>query len=253
MADELRLKNLTQQAEDLLIRGGMRSPDARKMLQVITDLPKDVATWNQGGDGLALFVDPQASHSFRVSRALREFVHVGDRFCIKALLPLIDAGDQFLILALSQNRTRLLEADCNGATEVDVAGLPQRLDATLHLDGADRGEQVHSGGDFGTSKQAAVFHGQGGSPDAHKENLKLFFRDIHHALEPTLRRKQLPLILVGVDYLLPIFREACNYSGLTNEQVTGNFDYLNAKEIHQKVWPVMQSLFRAQSNRRLRG
>jgi len=245
LADELRLKNLTQQAEDQLIGGGMRSPDARKMLQVIRDRSKDVATWNGGGEGLAIFVDPHAAHQYRVAPPLEEFVHVGDRFCIRALLPLIDPGDQFLILALSQNRTRLLEADREGATEVDVARLPQRLDTTLHLDGADRGEQVHSGGDYGTGKQAGVFHGQGGSPDAHKENLKLFFRDINHALAPILRQKKIPLILIGVEYLLPIFRETCSYSGLTNEQVTGNFDYLNAKEIHQKVWPVMQSLLSA--------
>jgi hypothetical protein len=241
----VRLKNLVEQAEKRLVQSGLRSPEARDLLEPLQALVNDPALTEHSGRGVAIFADRQSLRWIPVDEPLDEFVHVGKRFYVKALLPLASRSDRFFVLALSQNRTRLFEAGREGITEVEVADLPARMDEALRLDTTDRGEQVHSGGPFGSRKEAAVFHGQGGTRDRHKDDLKSYFREVNRSLATRLKEEQIPLILVGVEYLMPIFREVCDYSGLVSEQVEGNSDYLEPHEIYQQVWSVMEPLFDA--------
>ena len=54
--DALRLKNLLSQAEHALVEQGVRSPDARRMLDPIREFPNEPAFWEKRSDGLALFI-----------------------------------------------------------------------------------------------------------------------------------------------------------------------------------------------------
>jgi hypothetical protein len=112
----------------------------------------------------------------------------------------------------------------------------------LALDEADRGTQSHSVMRAGKGKQSSSFHGQGGVKDTHKDELMAFFRLIDEAIMPVLHNEVHPLILAGVDYLLPIFKETCHYSHLATPQLEGNCDHLSAREVHAKVWPLVEPL-----------
>jgi hypothetical protein len=243
--DVVRLKNLAERAEQQLAAGWLRAPEARDLVASVHALSADRDFWERRSHGLALFLDRGSLRRYRVPMRLEEISLVNRRFHLKGLLPMLTSGNRFLILALSQHNVRLFEATEYQIEQVEVSGLPRRMDEALNLDGADRGSQSHFAMKGGKGKQSSVFHGQGGIPDSHKNELAQFFRMIDSALVPVLRDETTPLILAGVDYLLPIFRKACHYAHLAEPALAGNCDHLNARQIHEKAWPLVQPLLTA--------
>jgi hypothetical protein len=241
--DPVRLKNLVQQVEDRLAESWMRAADARKLLKAARELPTDPAFWSERSHGLALFITPESFQRYRLPVKFDELAMVNRRFYVKPLLPLLTGGDRFFVLALSQNKVRLFAAARYGIQDVEVPGLPTDMDTALNYVGSDRGSQVHSAMRGSLGKQAAVFHGQGGQSDTRKDDLATFFRLVDAALQPVLREETTPLLLAGVEYLLPIYREVGSYAYVAQPELAGNCDYLTAHQIHQRAWPLMEPLF----------
>jgi hypothetical protein len=238
--DVLRLKNLTAKAERDLLEQGMRSPEVRKLLQPVRDLPGEPSFWEKRSQGLALFVADGVFDRFRVPLSLDEAVVVNQRFQVKPLVPLLNANERYYLLAFSQNRVRFFKGDHSGCHETAVEGLPESMAKALNYDQVSRSLQVHSGqrgSDYG--KQGAVFHGQGDEGDIAKEELAKYFRLIDAALHPVLRNKQTPMILAAVHYLLPIFRDVSTYPHIARGDLVGNPDHLSDHELHARAWPLV--------------
>lgn len=239
--DALRLKNLVSQAECSLIDQGIRGPDAKSLLAPVRDLPAEPGFWEKREKGLAVFLSEGLCNRYRVPLDLEETVIVKRRFQIKPLLPLLATNDQFFLLAISQNRVRFFVGRRYSIRAVTVEGLPDNMEHALNIDSADRGSQVHSAmrGDLG--KQAAVFHGHGGERDAAKDDLARYFRLIDGALHRELRDQHAPLILAGVQYLLPIYREVSSYAHIVDSELPGNPDHLHERELHRRAWPLVET------------
>jgi hypothetical protein len=238
--DVLRLKNLLAQAERELIDQGVRSTDAKNMLAQGRSLLDDTLFWEKRSHGLAVFLGDGVFERFRVPLELDEVVMVNRRFQLKPLLPLVGYDDRFFVLALSQNRVRLLKGSQYSIRNVDVEGLPENIDQALNYDTLQPASQVHSAmrGDLG--KQAAVFHGQGNVRDVAKDDLAKYFRVISAALRDRLRDQRIPLFLAGVQYLLPIYREVSDYPYIAADELPGNPDHLSERELHDRIWPLMK-------------
>jgi hypothetical protein len=243
--DPVRLKNLLQAAEEQLSGQWLRAAESRKLLEAARSSPSDAPFWTARSHGLAMFIAPDVLLRYRLPVKLDELVIVNRRFHVKPLLPLLSGADRFFVLALSQKRVRIFEASRDAIHQLDVAGLPTDMETALNYAGADRGLQVHSAMRGALGKQAAVFHGQGGQADSHKDDLSQYFRMIDAALQPALREESAPLLLAGVEYLLPIYREVSSYPRLAEAELVGNCDYLTDHQIHQRVWPLMAPTFQA--------
>jgi len=50
-------------------------------------------------------------------------------------------------------------------------------------------------------------------------------------------------VLAGVDYLLPIYKEANTYPCLMDEGITGNPEELKAEQLHSSAWEIVQPHF----------
>jgi hypothetical protein len=88
-----------------------------------------------------------------------------------------------------------------------------------------------------------VYHGQGGGKDTTKEYMLEYFRQIDRGLHDILRDEQAPLVLAGVEYLQPIYREANTYTHLIESGVTGNPDHLEIDALHEQAWPLVEPIF----------
>jgi release factor family 3 len=53
-----------------------------------------------------------------------------------------------------------------------------------------------------------------------------------------------PLLLAGVDYVLPIYAEVSKYSNLMEQGIPGNPDQLKAEELQERAWPIIEPHFR---------
>ena len=244
LQDAVRLKNLLNRAEQALTDAGMRAPVARDMLAEARRLPEDADFWASRGSGLAVYVGEGAMHRLRVGRELEESLVVNRRFHVKPLLPLLCLQARFLVLALSQNRIRVLEADGQRAREVTLPGMPKNMKQALNITGADAGQQVHSAMRGSLGKQAAVFHGQGGQRESAKSDIAQYFRIVDSLLPAWLHRERPPLILAGVDYLLPIYRQVSDYPNLVNEEIAGNFDYASEHDLRERAEPIARQIAR---------
>lgn len=52
-----------------------------------------------------------------------------------------------------------------------------------------------------------------------------------------------PVVLAGVDYLHPLYREGSAYPGLVPEGLVGNFDRTAANDLHKQAWALVRAQF----------
>lgn len=245
--DSLRLKNLLQQAEKELISQGMRGASARLILAPARNLLSDSLFWKDRSQGLAMFISTEFFRRYRLPLELEESMSVNQRFHVKPILPML-ARPRFYLLTLSQNRAHLYEGSSRSLEEIEVPQMPESMKEALNYDQAERGSQTHSAMQGARGKQAAVFHGHGGQPEATKGDLASYFRAIDAALHDHLREENVPLLLGGVEYLLPIYRQVASYRYIAEDGVVGNCDYLTPHQLHEKAWPLIEPALQKTQN-----
>lgn len=239
----IRFKNLLREAEEKLLATGMRGQDAKDLLKPIQELD-EYEFWQHQSDGLAIFISGNVFSYYCVPLNFSELVVVNDRFHLKPLLPLLTGDGQFYVLALSQNQVRLFQGSRYSVNEMDLENVPQSIAEALKYDDPEKSLQFHTGtSPGGGGDRAAVFHGQGAGNDEQKDNLLRYFRKVNDGLQELLKNQQFPLVVAGVDYLLPIYKQANTYPHLMDEGITGNPEELQAEELQQQAWNIVQPYF----------
>jgi len=241
--DPIRFKNLTREAEEKLIAKGLRSQNARDLIQRVQAID-DYLFWQHQSDGLAIFISDNLFSYYCLPLDFPELVVVSDRFHLKPLLPLLTGDGQFYILALSQNQVRLFQGTRYKVKEVELEDVPTSIAEALKYDDPEKKLQFHTGTAGGASgDRSAMFHGHGSGNDEQKDNILRYFRKVNAGLRELLKNQHYPLILAGVDYLLPIYQQANTYPHLLDEGITGNPDELKAEELHALAGKIVQPYF----------
>ena len=238
--DPIRFKNLLREAEERLITQGLPAPEAKELLESAQKLLQGDLFHQHQSDGLGMFLSPEVFRYYLLPFVFKELVIVTDRFHIRPLLPLLSGDGRYYILALSQNKVRLLQGTHYSVNEVSLADVPKNLAETLRDDDSWKELQMHSGISGGQGKLSSVTHG---SEVDSKENIKRYFRRIDKGLHELVRDEQVPLVLAGVDYLHPIYKEVNTYPHLMEAGVGGNPERLSAKELHAQAWTVVRPYF----------
>jgi len=241
--DHIRFKNLLREAEERLLEGGLRSSQVKGFLEPAQKLLKDTSFWQNQIDGIAIFLCQDMFHYFRFPHRFKELVVITDRFHTKPLIPLLSGAGQFYVLALSQNQVRLFQGSRYSVAEVDLEGVPEDLAEAVGYGNLEKQLQFHSGAPGERGGRGAIFHGHGVSDDDAKDKILRYFRQIDKGLWQVLKDERAPLVLAGVEYLFPIYREANNYPYLMAEGVTGNPEGLSAVELHEQAWKILQPFF----------
>ena len=185
---------------------------------------------------------------YRLPYSFKEQVVVSDHFYLKPLLPFLANGGRFYILAMSQNAIRLLEGTRFSIHELELPeSVPANLAEALKDEEAENevsfyssssGALVGKGG-----RKAAIFYGQGVGHDDSKDHLLRYFQQIDRGLHELLSDESAPLVLAGVEYLFPIYRQANTYPYLLHQGVPGNPDKLSSDVLHEEAWAVVKPYF----------
>jgi hypothetical protein len=241
--DPIRFKNLLREAEVRLKTVGLRSPETKKLLKPAKALIKDGLFWQYQADGLVVFISSQGFFYYRLPLKFDELLVVTDRFHIKPLLPLFSNEGRFYILAMSQNEVRLFQCTRRIINQIDLKGVPNSLADALKYDDPEKQLQFHTRTPSGTGQRAAIFHGQGVGTDDAKNNILRYFQQVDSGLRSILREERAPLVFAGVDYLLPIYREANSYPHLMENGIPGNPEGLKGEELHEEGWKIVEPYF----------
>lgn len=237
----IRLKNLLRRVQERLEETGMKDTDAAELMAPVRELLDDQAFWQQQADGLAIFRSPEVFKTFRLPTNLDENAVVEHRFHLKPLFSLVNGDGRFYVLALSQQKIRLIAASRHSAEELDLPGVPTSLEEALGdlSRGHTQLQQRPSGP--GVSR-APIFHGHGTKEDNIKAEIVQYFNLADKALQKYMDRDA-PVVLAGVEYLLPRYKYTTEHPKVLEEGLTGNAELLSAEELRDAAWEIVEPYF----------
>ena len=205
-AERIALKNLTAEAT-----GQLGRKEAAAIDDELSDLGGDDEFWRYQARSLAVFVTPTSLMTFRLANRLVAMVEVSDRFHLKPLLRAVTFPHTALVLALSQNRARLIEiaADLDPA-EIGVPDLPEPV--------------VGAHGKLSTG-------------------LRRYARRVDQALRPIVNGLDLPLILAAAEPMDAAYRSVNSYPHLLATGIPGNPETTSGADLAQRARELLDELY----------
>lgn len=230
-AERIELKNLAAEASRQLREAGVARADAAAIDEELADLVDDDEFWRHQARSLALFLTPSRTTTFRLANNLTPMVEVSDRFHLKPLLRAVTFPHTAFVLALSQNRVRLLEfAPDLDPVEIDVPDLP--TDIASSVGKAAIRDRAPSGRRQGTEGQ--------------KTRMRQYARLIDQALRPLLNGLDVPLILAAAEPMDAIFRSVNSYPHLLAPSLAGNPDAVPDAELVERARRLLDEVYAAE-------
>jgi hypothetical protein len=239
--ERIHLKNLIGEAKADLRSRGLREPQARRMLAPAAHHLDDPLFWEHSSKGLAIFLGPTWSHTYRLPFAVPVRANVARRFQTRPLFPLLCGDGRFFVLALSQNSIRLLLGTREGIHEVDLGRMPRGLCDALGFDFPEKERLYHLGRRQGVAE--AIFHGHGIGGEVDKKHISRYLRLVDTGVADVLKNDRAPLVLAGADYERAIFRAISRNPALIEEGISGNPDHVRAETLHDRAWPLVEPIF----------
>ena len=237
--DPIRLKNQLKSAASQLAAHKLRASEIKEMLEPAQKLCENNGFWQYQSDGLALFCSPEKFLYYRLPLCFEELLVVTDRFHVKPLMRLFTEDGRFYLLTLTKNEVRLYQCTRYGLRKVDLpASTPKSLDEVLQIAGVEKQLQVHSAG------ASSKFHGHGTRSQDNKQELREFFRLVDKGVREIMREDYAPLVLAGVDYYFPLYREANTHPQLLETGVSGNPEGRRPEELLAEAWKVFEPVVR---------
>jgi hypothetical protein len=221
---------------------GLRRPKVQKLMAPAEQLLWDRNFWQHQGDGLAIFLSHEFAKTYRLPAPFEELLVIGSSFHIKPLLPLLGRVGRFYVLALSLNNVRLFEATPDTIEEIELS-FPVNMQEALETDVPEQYLSARSGtGGSNEGRGGALVHGHS-LADEEKNSILRFFQTVNQGLSDMIEDRTTPMILAGVDYLMPIYRGASTYQNLLEDGIVGNPDREDIKELHGEAWKIARPLF----------
>jgi hypothetical protein len=229
-AARIELKNLAAEASRQLREAGAGRNEVAAIEEEFADLIDDDEFWRYQARSLAIFLTPTAGTTFRLPNNLSAMVEVSDRFHLKPLLRAVTFPHTAFVLALSQNRVRLLEiAPELDPAEIDVQDLPKDVASAV--------------GKASIRDRAPVGRIQGS--EGQKTRMRQYARQIDQALRPLLNGLDLPLILAAAEPMDSIYRSVNSYPQLLPTSVPGNPDADSDAELAESSRRLLDEMYAA--------
>ena len=241
--DPVRLKNLLAEAEVELLANGLRRPKVQELMQPAEELLWNREFWQHQSEGLAMFLTGDFFVKYRLPSRFQELLVISKSFHAKPLYPLLNRVGKFYLLLISLNQIRLFQGTADTISEI---GLPfaTSMDQALWMDNPEMYLNYHSGSiSMNEAKGGSgVFHGHDPQDDE-KENIRRFFQSVDQGLHGLLEDKAVPMILAGVESIVPIFRETCTYQNILEDSLRGNPDQEELQGLHTEALQIVTPLF----------
>lgn len=169
-------------------------------------------------------------------------VEVGSCFYIRPLLPELTKASVFYVLALSQKNVRLLRCTLDSSEEVPL-GANASTSYDEYMNAAKPDHVSIKRGSVGVGSGASK--GAVGTTTSERERkdeyLHHFFKQVDAGVVEALRGKTDPLVPVGVDYELALYRTVNSYGQIVAEGVHGAPNGLKAGEMHARAIEALAS------------
>ena len=193
---------------------------------------------------VAILRSPSTMRTFRVDRAvapdIAPMAAVGNHFHLGTLLSIVEAEKQFYILALSQNRTRILKCTQSSSEEVPFAqNVAVSLADAMQTKPPDHvlDNRASGGPSIGAG---SVLFGTSTDREAKDEYMLHFFSGLDHGVNAMLKGSREPLVAAGVEHEVALYRRVNSYPHLVEPGVYGAPDGMDGGEMHRRALEVLK-------------
>jgi len=249
--DVTAFKNSLQQITIQLKQKSIGETEIEKMLKPGYDLIRNEQFWLGMTDGFAAFISDGVFKYMKMPVSPKEEILINTSFYITPLLPIIGNTDYFYLLVLSKKQAKLYRGDAFGMYYVKVDELPKGVDDVVHFEEKDD-QGLWRTGSSGAGG-GANYHGIGAGKPDDKENIAMYFDEIDETLfKYVLNRENVPLLLAGVEYLIPIYRSVAKYKPIWEDAVTGNKEHEDVNALYQLARKKMEPYFEERHTKALK-
>lgn len=238
--NKIELKNLLRQAEAALAGEHVTPRDIKKTLRPARELLDNGELWPLRSESLALFLHPKLSRRYYLPDEVPYMLTVERGFNLEPLEAAMQNNQPYLLLALSLKNVQVFEGDRFSLRRLNLKNFPSNMEDALNIDEYPKARETHTIAPASTGKGSEAFHGQYNVSQTKKEMLLMYFQIIDKRLRQFLQKKSMPLILAGVEYLLPIYRQANTSPFLLDEGIKGNVEHEDPDYLRQSAWLALQ-------------
>lgn len=240
--DLITFKNKMQQLTASLKEKDIDQSHIERLLKPGYDLLQDDSFWSNLSRGLAVFIADGVFRYIKLPVAPKEEVLVNSTFYLTPLIPVMTSRDYFYVLVLSKKQAKLYRADAFGMQYIPVPEMPNGVDDVVHFEEKDDQDLYRT--DTSGAGAGASFHGTGtGRPDD-KTNIAMYFDEVDETLwKAALNQENVPLLLAGVEYLIPIYKQVAKYKPIWDEAITGSHEYEDTQTLYQQARAKMEPYF----------
>jgi hypothetical protein len=240
--DFITFKNKLQQLTASLKEKHVDQLQIERLLKPGYDLLQNDIFWSNLSHGLAIFIAEGVFKYIKLPAAPKEEMLINSSFYLTPLIPVMTSRDYFYVLVLSKKQAKLYRADGFGMQYIPVPEMPNGVDDVVHFEEKDDQDLYRT--DTSGAGAGAVFHGTGtGRPDD-KTNIAMYFDEVDETLwKAVLNHENVPLLLAGVEYLIPIYKQVAKYKPIWEEAITGSHEYEDTQTLYQQARVKMEPYF----------
>ncbi len=251
--DPVNFKNQLQEVTRRLKDKGYDQGLTERLLEPGYELVRDYGFWTEQSPGLAVFIADGFFKYIKMPVVPTEELVIEPTFYVTPLIPIVASKEYFYVLVISKQCAKLFKADAFGMQYVPVE-LPQSIEEVKRISGLD--STTFRTGESGRRAPSASFpgsvHGAGGGNVGNKDNMLTYFEAVDDILwEKIFNKENAPLVLAGVEYVLPIYRSACDYHNVWPEALTGNRDQQQTNSLYKDAKELMKPYFEQRVNKAL--
>lgn len=246
--DAISFKNALQKAEVMLNERNIQTTVVKAMLEPGYALLRNDAFWLQQSPGLALFIADGYFKYIKMPFAADDYIAIEDTFYVTPLIPAIIRKEFYYLLVISKKQCKLFKADAFNMQHIPVEGLPKGL--AEELGDTDVETTFRTGGRGSTG---ANFHGMGGgNNNDDKAYIANYLEAVDDVIwQQVLHNETAPLLLAGVEYLIPIYKSVSDYNHIWDDALTGNHEYDDIPALYKQSCEIMQPYFQQRVNKAL--
>jgi hypothetical protein len=233
--NSIRYKNLLQEVERKLEDRQLGKRDMQDYLQPLKQLMSKETFWRNQGIGLAIFYQQGELLAYRLPIPFEEKVFISDRYYIRPLLPMFVENEKFYLLALDLKDVKLYGGTRYTVDEINLSDKPTSMEEALVYEDPEKRLELHNTSSPSHEGQKGIFHQHHPEEDEEKD-IQRFFNQVDTAVMDRIGGESAPLIIIGANNQLPIYKDANSYPHLQGEIERGNPHILDAGELHEMAW-----------------
>ncbi|HLT41716.1 MAG TPA: hypothetical protein VKZ95_03350 [Sphingobacteriaceae bacterium] len=249
-ADNIAFKNSLQEITNTLKQKGTDQTVIQKLLEPGYELLRNDSFWRNLNHGLALFIADGFFKYIKMNETPQAEVLMNNSFFLKPLVNAMTVKEYFYLLVISKKQAKLFKADYFGMQLIEIDEMPNGVEDVIHFD--EKGNQKLFRTESGGAGRGANYHGQGsGAPDE-KEHLAIYLQEVDETIwKEVLSTENVPLLLAGVEYLLPIYKSVSSYKYISDQSITGSQEHEDLNILYSKAREVMEPYFRERTTKAL--